>query len=147
MNINSLSPMEGSRTKSIRKGRGTASGLGKTSGRGQKGQNSRTGGGVRVGFEGGQMPLYRRLPKRGFTNIFKKEYSIVNVGDLNFVEDGATVDEAMLFENRVIGKMGKDGLKVLGSGEITKNITIKCAKITESAKEKIEKIGGKVEVL
>lgn len=147
MNINSLSPMEGSRTKSIRKGRGTASGLGKTSGRGQKGQNSRTGGGVRVGFEGGQMPLYRRLPKRGFTNIFKKEYSIVNVGDLNFVEDGATVDEAMLFENRVIGKMGKDGLKVLGNGEITKNITIKCAKITESAKEKIEKIGGKVEVL
>lgn len=147
MNINSLSPMEGSRTKSIRKGRGTASGLGKTSGRGQKGQNSRTGGGVRVGFEGGQMPLYRRLPKRGFTNIFKKEYSIVNVGDLNFVEDGAIVDEAMLFENRVIGKMGKDGLKVLGNGEITKNITIKCAKITESAKEKIEKIGGKVEVL
>ena len=147
MNINSLSPMEGSRTKSIRKGRGTASGLGKTSGRGQKGQNARTGGGVRVGFEGGQMPLYRRLPKRGFTNIFKKEYSIVNVGDLNFVEDGATVDEAMLFENRVIGKMGKDGLKVLGNGEITKNITIKCAKITESAKEKIEKIGGKVEVL
>lgn len=147
MNINSLSPMEGSRTKSIRKGRGTASGLGKTSGRGQKGQNSRTGGGVRVGFEGGQMPLYRRLPKRGFTNIFKKEYSIVNVGDLNFVEDGATVDEVMLFENRVIGKMGKDGLKVLGNGEITKNITIKCAKITESAKEKIEKIGGKVEVL
>lgn len=147
MNINSLSPMEGSRTKSIRKGRGTASGLGKTSGRGQKGQNARTGGGVRVGFEGGQMPLYRRLPKRGFTNIFKKEYSIVNVGDLNFVEDGAIVDEAMLFENRVIGKMGKDGLKVLGNGEITKNITIKCAKITESAKEKIEKIGGKVEVL
>ncbi len=147
MNINSLSPMEGSRTKSIRKGRGTASGLGKTSGRGQKGQNSRTGGGVRVGFEGGQMPLYRRLPKRGFTNIFKKEYSIVNVGDLNFVEDGTTVDEVMLFENRVIGKMGKDGLKVLGNGEITKNITIKCAKITESAKEKIEKIGGKVEVL
>ena len=147
MNINSLSPMEGSRTKYVRKGRGTGSGLGKTSGRGQKGQNSRTGGGCRVGFEGGQMPLYRRLPKRGFTNIFKKEYSIVNVGDLNFVEDGATVDEAMLFENRVIGKMGKDGLKVLGNGEITKNITIKCAKITESAKEKIEKIGGKVEVL
>lgn len=147
MNINSLSPMEGSRTKSVRKGRGTASGLGKTSGRGQKGQNARTGGGVRVGFEGGQMPLYRRLPKRGFTNIFKKEYSIVNVGDLNFVEDGATIDEAFLFENRVIGKMGKDGLKVLGNGEITKNITIKCAKITESAKEKIEKIGGKVEVL
>ena len=110
MNINSLSPMEGSRTKYVRKGRGTGSGLGKTSGRGQKGQNSRTGGGVRVGFEGGQMPLYRRLPKRGFTNIFKKEYSIVNVGDLNFVEDGAVVDEVFLFENRVIGKRGKDGL-------------------------------------
>lgn len=147
MNIHSLSPMEGSRTKSIRKGRGTASGIGKTSGRGQKGQNSRTGGGVRLGFEGGQMPLDRRLPKRGFTNIFKKEYSIVNVGDLNFVEDGAVIDEAVLFENRVIGKRGKDGLKVLGNGEITKNITVKCASITKSAKEKIEKLGGKVEVL
>ena len=147
MNIHSLSPMEGSRTKYIRKGRGTGSGIGKTSGRGQKGQNSRTGGGVRPGFEGGQMPLDRRLPKRGFTNIFAKEYSIVNVADLNFVEDGAVIDEAMLFENRVIGKMGKDGLKVLGNGEITKKISIKCAKITESAKEKIEKIGGKVEVL
>ncbi|MGN1227327.1 MAG: 50S ribosomal protein L15 [Christensenellales bacterium] len=147
MNIHSLSPMEGSRTKYVRKGRGTGSGLGKTSGRGQKGQNSRTGGGVRLGFEGGQMPLHRRLPKRGFTNIFAKDYSIVNVGDLNFVEDGAVIDEAFLFENRVIGKRGKDGLKVLGNGEITKNITVKCAKITESAKEKIEKIGGKVEVL
>lgn len=147
MNIHSLSPMEGSRTKYVRKGRGTGSGIGKTSGRGQKGQNSRTGGGVRPGFEGGQMPLDRRLPKRGFTNIFAKEYSIVNVGELNFVEDGAIVDEAFLYENRVIGKMGKDGLKILGNGDITKKITVKCAKITESAKEKIEKIGGKVEVL
>lgn len=147
MNLHSLSPMEGSRTKYVRKGRGTGSGLGKTSGRGQKGQNSRTGGGVRLGFEGGQMPLHRRLPKRGFTNIFKKEYSIVNVGDLNFVEDGAVIDEVFLYENRVIGDICKDGLKVLGNGEITKKVTIKCAKITESAKEKIEKIGGKVEVL
>ncbi|MBQ8749720.1 MAG: 50S ribosomal protein L15 [Clostridia bacterium] len=147
MNLHSLSPMEGSRTKYVRKGRGTGSGLGKTSGRGQKGQNSRTGGGVRLGFEGGQMPLHRRLPKRGFTNVFKKEYSIVNVGDLNFVEDGAVIDEVFLYENRVIGDICKDGLKVLGNGEITKKVTIKCAKITESAKEKIEKIGGKVEVL
>lgn len=147
MNIHSLSPMEGSRTKYVRKGRGTGSGIGKTSGRGQKGQNSRTGGGVRPGFEGGQMPLDRRLPKRGFTNIFAKEYSIVNVSDLNFVEDGAEIDEAFLYENRVIGEMCKNGLKVLGNGEITKKITIKCAKISKSAKEKIENIGGKVEVL
>ena len=147
MNIHSLSPKEGSRTKSVRKGRGTASGIGKSSGRGMKGQNSRSGGGVRPGFEGGQMPLARRLPKRGFTNIFAKQYAIVNVGDLNFVEDGTVVDANFLYENRIIGKLEKDGLKVLGNGEFTKNITVKANKFTGTAKEKIEKNGGKVEVL
>jgi large subunit ribosomal protein L15 len=147
MKLYEMSPAEGARTKATRKGRGTSSGIGKTSGRGQKGQNSRKSGGVRLGFEGGQTPLLRRLPKRGFTNIFRKDYSIVNVGDLNFVEEGTVVDEDFLFENRVIGKRGKDGLKVLGNGELNKVITIKAAKFTESAKEKIEKIGGKVEVL
>ena len=147
MKLHNMSPAEGAVTKSVRKGRGTASGLGKTSGRGQKGQNARKSGGVRLGFEGGQTPLLRRLPKRGFTNIFKKDYAIVNVGDLNFVEDGTVIDQAFLFENRVIGKIGKDGLKVLGNGELTKAITIKASKFTNTAKEKIEKIGGKVEVL
>lgn len=147
MKLYELSPADGAKTKETRKGRGTASGLGKTSGRGQKGQNARKSGGVRLGFEGGQTPLLRRLPKRGFTNIFKKDYSIVNVSDLNFVEEGTVVDEVFLYENRVIGKMGKDGLKVLGNGELTKAITIKAAKFTNTAKEKIEKIGGKVEVL
>lgn len=147
MNLHSLSPQEGSRKKYVRKGRGTGSGLGKTSGRGTKGQNSRSGGGVRPGFEGGRMPLSRRLPKRGFTNIFAKKYAIVNLGDLNFVEDNAIVDEIFLYENRIIGKIEKDGLKVLGNGELTKPITIKAKKFTKTAIEKIEKIGGKAEVI
>lgn len=143
MNIHSLSPMEGSRTKSIRKGRGTASGIGRTSGRGQKGQTARSSGTVNFSL----LPVWRRLPKHGFTNIFASDYSIVNVGDLNFVEDGAVIDEAFLYEHRIIGKLGKDGLKVLGNGELTKKITVKASKFTASAVEKIEKIGGKVEVL
>lgn len=147
MNLHSLSPQEGSRKKYVRKGRGTGSGLGKTSGRGTKGQNSRSGGGVRPGFEGGRMPLSRRLPKRGFTNIFSKKYAIVNLGDLNFVEDNAIVDEIFLYENRIIGKIEKDGLKVLGNGELIKPITIKAKKFTKTAIEKIEKIGGKAEVI
>ncbi len=147
MELHKLSPMEGSRTKSVRVGRGTGSGIGKTSGKGQKGQNARSGGGVRPGFEGGQMPLIRRLPKRGFKNTeFTKKYSIVNVGDLNFVEEGTVVNQEFLYVNRVIGKMEKDGLKVLGNGELTKPLTIEAAKFTNSAKEKIEKIGGKAEV-
>lgn len=145
MKLYEMSPAEGSKTRETRKGRGISSGIGKTSGRGSKGQHAR--GSVRPGFEGGQNPLLRRLPKRGFTNIFAKQYSIVNIGDLNFVDEGTIVDEAFLYENRVIGKMGKDGLKVLGNGEISKAITVKAAKFTETAKNKIEKIGGKVEVL
>ena len=147
MRLHNLSPMEGSKAKSVRVGRGTGSGIGKTSGKGQKGQNARSGGGVRPGFEGGQMPLTRRLPKRGFTNaVFTKHYSTVNVGDLNFVEEGTVVDQEFLYINRVIGKMEKDGLKVLGNGELTKPLTIVAKKFTNSAKEKIEKIGGKAEV-
>ena len=147
MDIQTLSPKAGSRTKSVRIGRGTGSGIGKTSGKGQKGQNSRSGGGVRPGFEGGQMPLDRRLPKRGFTNIFKKQYACINVGDLDFVEDGTIVDEQLLYEHRLIGKIEKDGVKVLGNGDLTKKITVKANKFTATAQEKIEKIGGKVEVL
>ncbi len=147
MKLHSMSPADGAKQKETRRGRGTASGLGKTSGRGQKGQNARKSGGVRLGFEGGQTPLLRRLPKRGFTNIFAKKYSVVNIEDLNFVEEGTVVDIAFLYENGVISKMEKDGLKVLGNGEITKAITVKANKFTKTAKEKIEKIGGKVEVL
>ncbi len=147
MDIQSLSPQRGAKSKKVRVGRGTGSGLGKTSGRGQKGQNSRSGGGVRPGFEGGQMPLDRRLPKRGFTNIFAKKYAIVNVGDLDFVEAGTVVDEKFLYENRIIGKIEKDGVKVLGNGDLTKAITVKANKFSATALEKIEKAGGKVEVL
>lgn len=147
MRIYDISPAEGATTKSIRKGRGTASGLGKTSGRGQKGQKARKSGHVRPGFEGGQTPLLRRLPKRGFTNIFKKDYSTINVSDLNNVKEGTVIDAAYLLENRLIGKIGKDGIKVLGNGELKVALTIKANKFTASAKEKIEKIGGKVEVL
>ena len=147
MRIYDMSPAEGARTKSVRKGRWTASGLGKTSGRGQKGQNARKSGHVRPGFEGGQTPLLRRLPKRGFTNIFKKDYTTINVTDLNNVKAGTVVDAAYLIENRIISKIGKDGIKILGNGELKVALTVKANKFTASAKEKIEKIGGKVEVL
>lgn len=129
-----------------RVGRGPGSGNGKTSGRGQKGQNSRSGGGVRLGFEGGQTPLARRLPKRGFTNFNRKEYAIVNVETLNRFEEGTTVNVALLLEKGII-KKELSGLKVLGNGELTKKLTVEVVKFSKSAKEAIEKAGGKAEVI
>lgn len=129
-----------------RVGRGPGSGNGKTSGRGQKGQNSRSGGGVRLGFEGGQTPLARRLPKRGFTNFNRKEYAIVNVETLNRFEEGTTVNVALLLEKGII-KKELSGLKVLGNGELTKKLTVEAVKFSKSAKEAIEKVGGKAEVI
>ena len=129
-----------------RKGRGAGSGNGKTAGKGHKGQNARSGGGVRPGFEGGQMPLQRRVPKRGFNNIFATRYSIVNVADLNKFEDGAVVDAEALVKAGVVRKE-LDGIKILGNGELTKKLTVKAAAFSASAKEKIEKAGGVAEVL
>ncbi len=146
MKLYELSPAEGSAKKSFRKGRGPGSGNGKTAGKGHKGQNARSGGGVRPGFEGGQLPLYRKLPKRGFYNRFGKEYAIVNVADLNCFEDGATVDLAALLEARIIRKP-YDGLKVLGNGELSKKVTVVASVFSASAKEKIEAAGGKTEVV
>ncbi len=146
MRLDELKPAEGSKFEPRRVGRGIGSGTGKTSGKGHKGQNARSGGGVRPGFEGGQMPIYRRLPKRGFTNIFAKEYVAVNVSDLERFEDGTEVTAELLKESGVISKV-KDGVKVLGRGELTKKLTVKVAKFSESAKEKIEKAGGKAEVI
>ena len=147
MKIHTLQPAEGAVKDVKRLGRGIGSGTGKTSGKGHKGQWARSGGGVRPGFEGGQMPISRRLPKRGFTNNFKKVCSIVNVGDLDCFDADAEITLELLYENRVVGKMEPYGLKVLGSGELTKPLTVKAAKFTASAKEAIEKAGGKVEVL
>ena len=132
MKLYELSPAEGSAKKSFRKGRGPGSGNGKTAGKGHKGQNARSGGGVRPGFEGGQLPLYRKLPKRGFYNRFGKEYAIVNVADLNCFEDGATVDLAALLEARIIRKP-YDGLKVLGNGELSKKVTVVASVFSASA--------------
>ena len=146
MKLNQLSPAEGSAKAAWRKGRGPGSGNGKTAGKGHKGQNARSGGGVRPGFEGGQLPLYRKLPKRGFTNIFATKYAIVNVEKLNAFEDGAVVDVNALLEKKIIRKE-LDGLKVLGGGEITKKITVKASVFSASAKEKIEAAGGKAEVV
>ena len=145
MKLHELSPVPGSNKKSFRVGRGPGSGNGKTSGKGHKGQNARSGGGVRPGFEGGQIPLYRRLPKRGFKNHFAVNYAIVNVAALNEFEDGAVVDEAVLLERRLITDP-MDGLKILGNGELTKKLTVKANRFTASAKEKIEAVGGKAEV-
>ncbi len=145
MNIQTLSPAPGARTSQKRLGRGIGSGIGKTSGKGHKGQNARSGGGVRPGFEGGQIPLIRRLPKRGFNNQFRKVYAIVNVSDLNKFEDGAVVDAAALLDAGLIGKVEAYGVKVLGNGELTKKLTVKADKFTAQAKEKIEKVGGKAE--
>ena len=145
MKLHELSPAEGSAKKAWRVGRGTGSGNGKTAGKGHKGQNARSGGGVRPGFEGGQIPLYRKLPKRGFHNKFGKTYSIVNVDVFNKFEDGAVVDLATLMEKKIVRK-ANDGLKVLGNGEITKKITVKAAVFSATAKEKIEAAGGKIEV-
>ena len=148
MDIHTLKPAEGSKTKGFRVGRGIGSGIGKTSGKGHKGQNARSGGGVRPGFEGGQLPLVRKLPIRGFNNKnFKKEYSIVNVGDLESFEANTVINLELLYENRVVGKMLPYGLKVLAGGELTKPLTVQCKKITAAAKEKIEKVGGKIEVI
>ena len=147
MRRNELAPMEGSRHSEKRLGRGIGSNAGKTSGKGHKGQNARSGGGVRPGFEGGQMPLIRRIPKFGFKNAFKKVYNIVNVGDLDAFKANAVIDEAALIESGKLRKAEPYGLKVLGNGEVTKAVTVKCAKISESAKAKIEKAGGKVEVI
>ena len=146
MKLNELKPAPGAKTSPKRVGRGVGSGLGKTSARGHKGQKARSGGGVRPGFEGGQMPLSRRLPKRGFTNIFGKEYAIVNVSDLDRFDNGTEVTAELLLENRMIRKP-LDGLKVLGNGEITKKLTVKATKFTKTAAEKIAAAGGTAEVI
>ena len=146
MKLHELSPVAGSTFEGKRKGRGIGTGNGKTGGRGHKGQKARSGGKVRVGFEGGQMPLARRIPKRGFNNIFAKPLTSVNVGLLNGFEDGAVVDVAALQAAGIIGECAY-GLKVLAGGELTKKITVKAAAFSESAKEKIEQAGGKAEVV
>ena len=144
MKLNELSPAVGSAKDSYRKGRGPGSGNGKTAGKGHKGQNARSGGGVRPGFEGGQLPIYRKLPKRGFKNRFAVNYAIVNVSDLNRFEDGAVVDLDALMAAKLIRKE-LDGLKVLGNGELTKKLTVKATVFSAAAKEKIEAAGGKTE--
>ena len=147
MKLHELSPAAGSAKENFRKGRGPASGNGKTAGKGHKGQNARSGGGVRPGFEGGQLPLYRKLPKRGFNNAkFAKVYAIVNVAALNAFEDGAVVDLEALMAKKIVRK-ANDGLKVLGNGELTKKLTVKATVFSATAKEKIEAAGGKIEVL
>ena len=145
MKLHELSPAPGSVKDSFRKGRGAGSGNGKTAGKGHKGQNARSGGGVRLGFEGGQLPLYRKLPKRGFKNRFAVNYAIVNVSELNKFEDGDTVNLEKLMEAGIV-KKPLDGLKVLGNGEITKKLTVEAKAFSGSAKEKIEAAGGKTEV-
>ena len=146
MKLHELSPAEGSTRENFRTGRGAGSGNGKTAGKGHKGQNARSGGGVRPGFEGGQIPLYRRLPKRGFNNIFAKHYAIVNVNALDVFENGAVVNAETLIEKGII-KKALDGVKVLGRGEVTKKVTVQAAIFSASAKEKIESVGGKCEVV
>ena len=147
MKLHELSPAEGSVKEGFRKGRGAGSGNGKTAGKGHKGQNARSGGGVRPGFEGGQLPLYRKLPKRGFNNFrFAKKYAVVNVLSLNKFEDGTVVDCAALLKAGIINSVF-DGVKVLGEGELTKKLTVKAAVFSASAKEKIEAVGGKTEVV
>ena len=148
MKLHELSPAEGSVKEGFRKGRGTGSGNGKTAGKGHKGQNARSGGGVRPGFEGGQLPLYRKLPKRGFNNYrFAKKYAVVNVELLNKFNDGDVVDAAALIAKGLINDVNNDGIKVLGNGEIEKKLTVKAAVFSGSAKEKIEAVGGKTEVV
>ena len=146
MNLHELSPAAGSTHVGKRKGRGAGTGNGKTAGRGHKGQKARSGGGVRIGFEGGQMPLARRIPKRGFNNVFATRYVTVKVSDLEKFEAGATIDAAALLEKGIISRT-LDGVKVLGNGELTKAVNVKVAAYTASAKEKIEKAGGKAEVI
>ena len=146
MNLHELSPAAGSNTKAYRKGRGHGSGNGKTAGRGHKGQWARSGGGVRVGFEGGQMPLVRRLPKRGFNNIFAKRLEIVNLSALDKFDDGAVVDAQALLAKGILSKC-EYGVKVLGNGQLTKKLTVQASAFSASAKEKIEAAGGKAEVV
>ena len=145
MKLHELAPAAGSTTAAKRLGRGVGSGLGTTSGKGHKGAKARSGGGKRPGFEGGQMPLYRRVPKKGFTNIFGTEYAEVNVGQLEVFNDGVVVNAELLKAAGIIKKT-MDGVKILGNGELTKKLTVEAAKFTESAKEKIEAVGGKAEV-
>ncbi|MBE6563448.1 MAG: 50S ribosomal protein L15 [Ruminococcaceae bacterium] len=145
MKLHELSPAEGSVKAKFRKGRGPGSGNGKTAGKGHKGQNARSGGGVRPGFEGGQLPLYRKLPKRGFHNKFATKYAIVNVGALNNFENGETVNLDVLMEKGLVSK-AFDGLKVLANGELTKKLTVEAKVFSATAKEKIEAAGGKAEV-
>lgn len=146
MKLHELRPAEGSTKKPKRKGRGTATGQGKTAGRGMNGQKSRSGGGVRLGFEGGQMPLYRRIPKRGFTNIWRKEYIGVNVGTLNVFENGTEVTPELLMEAGLANGV-TDGIKILGEGTLEKKVTVKAQKFSKTAIEKIESAGGKAEVI
>lgn len=145
--MNTIQPAPGARQTEKRLGRGIGSGLGKTSGKGHKGQNARSGGGVRPGFEGGQVPLMRRIPKRGFDNNWRKVYSIVNLGDLDKFNDGDTVTAETLLEKGILSKVEPYGIKILGNGDITKKLTIKANKFSKSAEEKIVKAGGSVEVL
>lgn len=148
MKMHELSPAPGEKTTSKRLGRGIGSGLGKTSGKGHKGQNARSGGGVRPGFEGGQMPLVRRIPKRGFNNIFRKEYFAINIQQLDMFDNGTVVDMALLEEKGLVKGIGKfAGVKILGAGELTKKLTVKAHKFSKTAQEAIEKAGGTVEVL
>ena len=146
MKLHELRATEGSRSEHYRKGRGIGSGNGKTAGKGHKGQNARSGGGVALGFEGGQMPLWRRLPKRGFKNVNRVEYAVVNVSDLNKFDEGTVVTPALLKE---VGLVGKEyhGVKVLGAGKLEKKLTVQAAKFSSSAKEAIESVGGKAEVI
>jgi large subunit ribosomal protein L15 len=146
MKLHELKPAPGSTTARKRLGRGIGSGLGKTSGKGHKGAKARSGGGKRPGFEGGQMPLYRRLPKRGFFNPFRKHYAAVNISRLDIFEDGATVNPFELVRSGIINKM-EDGVKIMGEGELTKKLTVQAHKFTQAAKEKIEAAGGKAEVI
>ncbi|WP_066640457.1 50S ribosomal protein L15 [Desulfolucanica intricata] len=146
MKLHELRPNPGARKKPKRKGQGIGSGNGKTAGRGHKGQNARSGGGVRPGFEGGQMPLQRRLPKRGFTNIFGKKIVAINVEDLNRFESGEVVTPEKLKESKIIKKI-KDGVKILGHGELSKSLTVQANAFSKSAVEKIEAAGGKAEVI
>lgn len=146
MKLHELSPAAGSKSAAKRIGRGHGSGWGKTAGKGHKGQNARSGGGVKPGFEGGQTRMSMRIPKRGFNNIFRTEYAVVNVSDLEKFNDGVVVDTELLQASGLV-KDAKDGVKILGNGELTKSLTVKAAKFSEAAKEKIEKAGGKVEVM
>ncbi|MDR0934709.1 MAG: 50S ribosomal protein L15 [Erysipelotrichaceae bacterium] len=146
MKLHELKANEGSRAKSFRVGRGIGSGNGKTSGKGVKGQNSRSGGGTRLGFEGGQLPIYRRIPKHGFKNVNHVEFATVNVSSLNRFDDETIVTPALLVESGLVRKEN-DGIKILGNGELTKKLTVQAAKFSKSAVEAIEKAGGKVEVI